>query len=170
MLAVPIFPMRQLNLIGIFALCFAFGMFSIRNADPVSLELLPGFELEAPLSLELFLAMSVGVVLAWAIGLWGGIQNVFARFKSSQQLKQRDKRIAELEATLSQIQGQLLEQQNLTEQQQQAMVAYGDARAGGAIAELPEGRDGDTDETNNDIQEAEFEEPTQTSNSVAKDQ
>ena len=64
--------MRQLNFLGIFALCFAFGIFSIRNADTVSLELLPGLELEAPLSLELLLAMGVGAVLAWTIGLWGG--------------------------------------------------------------------------------------------------
>ena len=143
--------MRQLNFIGIFALCFAFGIFSIRNADTVSLELLPGLELEAPLSLELLLAMGGGAILAWTIGLWGGVQNLLARFKSSRELKQRDQRIEELEASLNQLRGQLLEQQ-----QQQDMVALGDAEAG-AIAELPEG---------DDIQDAEFEPARQDAQSV----
>ena len=133
--------MRQLNFLGIFALCFAFGIFSIRNADTVSLELLPGLELEAPLSLELLLAMGGGAILAWTIGLWGGVQNLLARFKSSREIKQRDQKIEELEAALNQMRGQL------EQQQQQSMVAIGEAQAA-AIAELPEGTE---------IQEAEFE-------------
>ncbi|MEM1424954.1 MAG: LapA family protein, partial [Cyanobacteria bacterium P01_H01_bin.130] len=112
------------------------------------LELLPGLELEAPLSLELLLAMGVGAVLAWTIGLWGGVQNLVARFKSSRELKQRDQKIEELEAALNQMRGQLEQQQ----QQQQSMVAIGEAQTD-AIAELPEGN-GIKDA---DIQDAEFE-------------
>ena len=99
--------MRQLSFIFIFCLCLAFGLFSIRNSAPVAIELVPGLEIEAPLSVHLLFSLGLGAMLSWAIGLWGGIQNLFARFKNARDLKQRDRQIEALETELGRLRFEL---------------------------------------------------------------
>ncbi|GAB4347199.1 MAG: hypothetical protein Fur0042_13340 [Cyanophyceae cyanobacterium] len=103
--------MRQLSFIFVFLLCLAFGLFSIRNSTPVAIELFPGLEIEAPLSVQLLFSLGFGAVLSWLIGLWGGVQNLFNRFKNARELKKRDQQIEALEAELARLRFELEQKQ-----------------------------------------------------------
>lgn len=103
--------MRQLSFIFVFLLCLAFGLFSIRNSAPVAIELFPGLEIEAPLSVQLLFSLGFGAVLSWMIGLWGGIQNLFSRFKNARELKKRDQQIEALETELARLRFELEQKQ-----------------------------------------------------------
>ncbi|MCG9886794.1 MAG: lipopolysaccharide assembly protein LapA domain-containing protein [Cyanobacteria bacterium] len=105
--------MRQLSFIFVFLLCLAFGLFSIRNSAPVAIELFPGLEIEAPLSVQLLFSLGFGAILSWLIGLWGGVQNLFNRFKNARELKKRDQQIEALEAELSRLRFELEQKKQL---------------------------------------------------------
>lgn len=103
--------MRQINFLAFFALCLLLVLFSLQNADPTEVELIPGFQVEAPLSVELLGAMGSGAVLAWLFGLWGGVQTALARLRDRGELRKREKRIQALEEEVAQFRLELNQKQ-----------------------------------------------------------
>ena len=105
--------MRQFNFLAIFALCLAFVLFSLENNQPALIQVIPGVEMEAPLSVELMLSMGVGAILAWLFGIWSRLQNQLTIFRSKRQIRAKDKQIKSLEEDLHQFQVELEKQPQL---------------------------------------------------------
>ncbi|MBD1870697.1 DUF1049 domain-containing protein [Cyanobacteria bacterium FACHB-471] len=102
--------MRQINFVIIFVFCLALVLFGIENTEPAVIHVVEGVELQAPLSVELLLAMGIGATLAWVFSVWTQIQRVL---ESGREIRQRDVRIEELEQDVQRYKVELEEQQRL---------------------------------------------------------
>ncbi len=98
--------MRQLNFLLFFVVCLALALFSIENTQTAPITIVPGVEVEAPLSIELLLAVGTGGMLAWIFSLWDQMQRQIESWKAQRQIKQQSQRIEDLEKTLAQFQQQ----------------------------------------------------------------
>jgi len=99
--------MRQLNFVVIFVICLALVLFGIENTEPAVIHIVRGVEIEAPLSIELIMAMGVGAVLAWVFSVWVQVQGFFTINK---QMQQREVRIQQLEEDVERYRVELEEQ------------------------------------------------------------
>jgi len=86
--------MRQINFVTIFVICLALVLFGIQNTEPVSIRVIKGLEVQAPLIIELIVAMGIGAVLAWIFNVWVQVQRLL---ESRQEIRARDRRIQSLE-------------------------------------------------------------------------
>ncbi len=102
-----------INFLIIFAFCLAIALFAIENTGSASISLIPGYQVEAPLSVELILAMGIGAVLAWLFGIWTGLQNQISNFQQSQRIRAKDKQIKELEENMEKLKEEAEKQQQL---------------------------------------------------------
>lgn len=98
--------MRQLNFLLFFALCLGLALFSIENTQTAAINLIPDVQIEAPLSIELLLAVGTGAMLAWIFSLWDQLQRQIDSWKAQRELKLQGKKIEELEQTLSELKGE----------------------------------------------------------------
>ncbi|ANV84351.1 hypothetical protein AWQ21_08120 [Picosynechococcus sp. PCC 7003] len=112
--------MRQLNFLLFFALCLALALFSIENTQPVGINIIPGFQAEAPLSIELLLAVGTGAILAWMFSLWDQLQRQIESWKAQRELKLQSQKIEELEKALAELQAA---QQNAAESSTDSPIA-----------------------------------------------
>ena len=96
--------MRQLNFLLFFALCLGLALFSIENTQTAAINLIPGVQIEAPLSIELLIAVGTGAMLAWIFSLWDQLQRQIESWKAQRELKQQSRKIEELEKTLAELQ------------------------------------------------------------------
>ncbi|MGI0489582.1 LapA family protein [Pantanalinema rosaneae CENA516] len=108
--------MKQLNFLLLFVICLALVMFAIQNDQPTLIRVVKDIQVEAPLSVELMLAMGTGAVLAWVFSVWSQVQNALAMRK---ELRARDQRIQELEENLKRFEAEL-------QQQPQALLSAAD--------------------------------------------
>ncbi|XGV98827.1 MAG: lipopolysaccharide assembly protein LapA domain-containing protein [Leptolyngbya sp. BL-A-14] len=102
--------MRQINFVIIFVICLALVLFGIENTDPAVIRVAQGIELQAPLAIELIMAMGIGAVMAWVFSVWTQLQRVIDTRKD---LKVRDIRIQELEENVERYKAEIEEQQRL---------------------------------------------------------
>lgn len=86
--------MRQINFIVIFVISLALVLFGIENTEPAVIHVVQGIEIEAPLSVELIVAMGIGAVFAWVFSVWAQVQNYLT---TKRQVHKREVRIQELE-------------------------------------------------------------------------
>lgn len=86
--------MRQINFVVIFVISLALVLFGIENTDPTTIHIVQGIDLEAPLCIELIVAMGIGAVLAWVFSVWVQVQGYLGAGK---QLERKEVRIQELE-------------------------------------------------------------------------
>ncbi|NWF59094.1 MAG: LapA family protein [Fischerella sp.] len=93
--------MRQVNFVIIFIFCLAFALFAIQNTEPSTIHVIPGMQVQAPISVELLLAIGLGAVFAWLFGIWTHWQRLLL---SSQKVRQSNGRIQELESRIEQYQ------------------------------------------------------------------
>ncbi|AFY37588.1 hypothetical protein Lepto7376_1232 [[Leptolyngbya] sp. PCC 7376] len=93
--------MRQLNFLLFFALCLGLALFSIENTQTAAINLIPGMQIEAPLSIELLVAVGTGAMMAWIFSLWDQLQRQIDSWKAQRELKQQSRKIEELEQTLA---------------------------------------------------------------------
>ncbi len=66
--------MRQLNFVVIFIVALALVLFALQNTSPASIQIIPQLKVEAPIAVELILAMGLGAVLAWIFSVWSALQ------------------------------------------------------------------------------------------------
>ncbi|PSR16432.1 DUF1049 domain-containing protein [filamentous cyanobacterium CCP3] len=99
--------MRQINFVVIFVIALALVLFGIENTEPVIIHLAPGMDIEAPLCVELIMAMGIGAVFAWVFSVWAQVQGYMSFGK---QVQQREIRIQELEQDVQRYQVKLEEQ------------------------------------------------------------
>ncbi|HEY9645115.1 MAG TPA: LapA family protein [Chroococcidiopsis sp.] len=102
--------MRQVNFTVIFVICLALVLFGIENTDPAIIHFVKGVQLEAPLSVELIIAMGIGAAMAWVFSVWTQVQRML---DSGRELEKRDVRIQELEQDVQRYKVELEEQQRL---------------------------------------------------------
>lgn len=101
--------MRQINFVVIFVICLALVLFGIENTEPVPIHVIRGVQLQAPLSIELIMAMGVGAVLAWVFSVWTRVQKLVEMGK---EVRSRETRIQELEENVERYKAEI-EQQRL---------------------------------------------------------
>ena len=99
--------MKQINFVVIFVIALALVLFGIENTEPVLIHIARGLDIEAPLCVELIMAMGVGAVLAWVFSVWAQVQSYVA---VGQEVKQRELRIQELEKDVDRYRVELEEQ------------------------------------------------------------
>ncbi len=102
--------MRQINFLMIFVICLALVLFGIENTEPAVIHVVQGVDIQAPLSIELILAMGLGAVLAWVFSVWTQVQRIFSDRK---EIATRDERIQALEEDVQRYQAEIQEQQRL---------------------------------------------------------
>ncbi len=119
--------MRQVNFVVIFVISLALVLFGIENTDPAVIHVVQGVDIEAPLCIELIVAMGVGAVLAWVFSVWVQVQSYFGGGK---QIQQREIRIQELERDIERYRVELEEQKLMLP----ASKATGDEESAGAFA------------------------------------
>ncbi len=105
--------MRQINFLIIFVFCLALVSFSLENTETVSIQLIEGLHVQAPLSLELIIAMGVGACLAWVFSTWMQFQRLLESRRESKEIRQRDDRIQALEQDVERYKHELQEQLRL---------------------------------------------------------
>jgi len=102
--------MRQINFVVIFVICLALVLFGIENTEPVPIQFVQGFEVQAPLSIELNLAMGIGAVLAWVFSVWTRVQRLVG---VGREVRVRDNRIQRLEENVERYKAELDQQRLL---------------------------------------------------------
>ncbi|PSN18505.1 DUF1049 domain-containing protein [filamentous cyanobacterium CCP5] len=99
--------MRQVNFVVIFVLSLALVLFAIENTESVIIHIAHGLDVEAPLCVELIIAMGIGAVLAWVFSVWVQVQGYFS---VSKQKEQNELRIEQLQQDLERYRVELEEQ------------------------------------------------------------
>ena len=102
--------MRQVNFVMIFVICLALVLFGIENTELVKIRFVEGLEIQAPLSIELIIAMGIGAVLAWVFSVWIQVQRLL---ESQREIRERDTRIEVLEQDIERYKAEVEEQQRL---------------------------------------------------------
>jgi uncharacterized integral membrane protein len=102
--------MRQVNFVIIFVICLALVLFGIENTEPTVIKVVQGIQWEAPLSIELILAMGIGATMAWVFSVWTQVQKVL---ETRKEIGTRDTRIQALEQDVERYKAELHNQQPL---------------------------------------------------------
>ncbi|MBD1935338.1 MULTISPECIES: lipopolysaccharide assembly protein LapA domain-containing protein [Cyanophyceae] len=106
--------MRQINFLIIFALILALVLFSLENTAPAAIQIVEGVQVQAPICIELILAMGVGAILAWLFSIWTRLLRGIESGKQMRQMRSKDERIQELEQNIAQRQAELEEKQSMS--------------------------------------------------------
>lgn len=103
--------MRQINFLIIFAVCLALVLFSLENTEPVVIRIVNGVQVQAPLSIELILAMGLGASLAWIFSIWTRLQQQLESYKAMRQIRSKEERIQKLEQDVERYKAEVEDQQ-----------------------------------------------------------
>ena len=107
--------MRILNFFFIFLIRLALVLFSIENTEPTTIQIIKGFQVKAPLSVELIIATGLGAILAWLFSLWSRMQRMLASRAETRQVRQKEQRIQALEKDLERYKAEVEAKQPLLE-------------------------------------------------------
>lgn len=124
--------MRILNFFFIFLICLALVLFSLENTEPTTIQIIKGFQVKAPLSVELIIATGFGAILAWIFSLWSRMQRMIASRAETRQVRQKEQRIQALEQDLERYKAELEAKQPLLESAASSSVE--DVKTAEAIA------------------------------------
>jgi uncharacterized integral membrane protein len=120
--------MRQINFLIIFAFCLALVLFSLENTEPAAIRIVPEVQVQAPLAIELILAMGLGAILAWFFGIWTRLQQQLASYQVMRQIRSKEERIEKLEQDVERYKAEI-------EQQQLPVLTASKPLTEGALAE-----------------------------------
>ena len=120
--------MRQINFLIIFAFCLALVLFSLENTEPAAIRIVPEVQVQAPLAIELILAMGLGAILAWFFGVWTRLQQQLASYQVMRQIRSKEERIEKLEQDVERYKAEM-------EQQQLPVLTASKPLTEGALAE-----------------------------------
>ncbi|MBM0743587.1 LapA family protein [Phormidium sp. CLA17] len=101
--------MKQVNFVIIFVICLALVLFGIENTELVPIRIVKDIQFQAPLSIELILAMGIGAVLAWVFSVWTRLQRMV---EVGKDIRVREDRIQALEKDVEHYKAEI-EQQRL---------------------------------------------------------
>ena len=107
--------MRVLNFFFIFLICLALVLFSIENTEPTTVQIIKGFQVKAPLSVELIIATGFGAILAWLFSLWSRMQRMLTSRQDARQVREKEQQIQELQQNLERYKAEVDAKQPLLE-------------------------------------------------------
>jgi hypothetical protein len=93
--------MRQINFLLIFSFGLATVMFTLENAEPTTVALLPGLNFTLPLAVLLLVVMGIGATAAWIFAVWTGVVRRVERMHQEGDEEAQQVRIEELEKDLA---------------------------------------------------------------------
>lgn len=103
--------MRIINFVFIFATVLALVLFSLQNTELVTIQVLPGYQVKAPLAIELILTLGFGATLAWLYSMWTRLARQIIAFGQKRELKKKEKEVESLSKDVEAYKTQLEEQQ-----------------------------------------------------------
>jgi len=103
--------MRPINFLMIFALCLALVLFSLENTEPAVVRIVKDVQVQAPLAIELILAMGLGAVLAWLFSIWARLQKQLESRKVIREIRSKEERIEQLEQDVERYKAEIEEKQ-----------------------------------------------------------
>ncbi|NES17743.1 MAG: LapA family protein [Symploca sp. SIO3E6] len=103
--------MRQINFLVIFILCLVVGIFSLQNTQSVTVQIVRGIQIEAPLAIDLLIAAWFGAIFAWLFSIWVRLQHKLVAFGFNLRLRSKDKKIEQLEKNVEHYKVELEDQQ-----------------------------------------------------------
>ena len=107
--------MRVLNFFFIFLICLALVLFSIENTEPTTVQIIKGFQVKAPLSVELIIATGFGAILAWLFSLWSRMQRMLTSRQEARQVREKEQQIQELQQDIERYKAEVDAKQPLLE-------------------------------------------------------
>lgn len=105
--------MRLINSVFVFVFCLLMVLFSVENTQTATIQIVEGIQFEAPVALELFVAMGIGAGLAWLFGIWTRLLQWLPAQKNARKVRKQEARIQELEQDVEQFQVDLQHQHRL---------------------------------------------------------
>lgn len=102
--------MRQINFLIIFAMCLALVLFSLENTEPVAIRIVQDVQVQAPLAIELILAMGLGAVIAWIFSVWTRLHSQLESRKTLRQMRSKEERIDQLEQDIERYKAEVEQQ------------------------------------------------------------
>ena len=103
--------MRPINFLMIFALCLALVLFSLENTEPAVVRIVKDVQVQAPLAIELILAMGLGAVLAWLFSIWARLQKQLESRRVIREIRSKEERIEQLEQDVERYKAEIEEKQ-----------------------------------------------------------
>lgn len=97
----------------IFAVCLALVLFSLQNTEPATIQVVQGVKVQAPICVEIIIAMGLGAVLAWLFSIWTRLQRLLISREEIRQKRQQDRRIQELEQDVERYKAEIEQQHQL---------------------------------------------------------
>ncbi|HEY9852649.1 MAG TPA: LapA family protein [Leptolyngbyaceae cyanobacterium] len=94
--------LRPLNFFLIFLTCLALVLFSLQNTEPVTIKLVNGIDIKAPLCIETIGTLGLGAFLAWLFSVWARFSRSVDAWKLNRELRQKNSKIQQLEKDLEQ--------------------------------------------------------------------
>jgi uncharacterized integral membrane protein len=128
--------MRPLNFVLIFVFCLALIVFGIENTQPATIQFIEGIQVQAPLCIELFLAMGIGATLAWMFGIWSRLQGLLASRQERSQMRRQDTRIQELEQDIARYQAELVKAQHQLPPASESLVTHSTLDSDGSLTKV----------------------------------
>jgi uncharacterized integral membrane protein len=120
--------MRPINFLMIFALCLALVLFSLENTEPAVVRIVKDVQVQAPLAIELILAMGLGAVLAWLFSIWARLQKQLESRRVIREIRSKEERIEQLEQDVERYKAEI-------EEKQLPMLSASKSLTEGALAE-----------------------------------
>jgi len=114
--------MRVLNFFFIFLICLALVLFSIENTEPTTVQIIKGFQVKAPLSVELIIATGFGAILAWLFSLWSRMQRMLTSRQEARQVREKEQQIQELQQDIERYKAEVESKQPLLESAEQTSL------------------------------------------------
>lgn len=88
--------MKQINFLVLFLFAMALVLFALENTTTATIQVIPGTVFDAPLSVELIVAMGIGATIAWLFSVWTGVQNAIAGVGKNKQIQNLQRKVSEL--------------------------------------------------------------------------
>ncbi|MCT7949310.1 LapA family protein [Ancylothrix sp. C2] len=105
------FAMRTLNFSLLFVFCLAFVFFGVQNTQPATVQIYENIEFQAPLAVELIIAMGLGAGLAWLYGMWSQLERLLTLGPKNLRIRKQQNRIEALEEDIERYKAELQTQQ-----------------------------------------------------------
>ncbi|ERN40543.1 protein of unknown function (DUF1049) [Rubidibacter lacunae KORDI 51-2] len=105
--------MRQLNFLIIFTVCLALVLFGLENTELVRIQIVPGYEVQAPLAIEMIVALGVGALVAWVFGAWSRLLRQLEGARDQRELRSKDEQIQSLTQDIEGYKAELDKQRQL---------------------------------------------------------
>jgi lipopolysaccharide assembly protein A len=88
--------MKQINFLILFLFTMALVLFALENTATATIQIIPGTVFDAPLCIELIVAMGIGAAIAWLFSVWTGTQNAIAAIGKNKQIQNLQKKVSQL--------------------------------------------------------------------------